>query len=79
MATRTGGLYAPGLALVFLFASSATVQAVHCGPEGGLSCSDIGGTPSGDDCTLDAVFDCTADTVVDIIGNLTITAGNGSD
>jgi hypothetical protein len=58
---------------------ATTARAVHCGPEGGSSCSDIGGVPAGDDCTINTVINCTANLVVDIPGNLTITAGNGID
>jgi hypothetical protein len=39
-----------------------------------LDCAQINGTPSGDDCTLDATYECTGATVVDILGNLTITS-----
>jgi hypothetical protein len=44
-----------------------------------VSCTDIGGTDVGGDCTLNSVFDCNANLVVDIPGNLTIGPGAGID
>ena len=37
-----------------------------------LGCADIGGVPSGDDCTLAAVFNCTGSETVEIAGDFTI-------
>ena len=42
-----------------------------------LDCADIGGKPSGADCTLSVEFVCAGNTQVDIPGDLTIT-GTGA-
>jgi hypothetical protein len=61
-------------ALTFItFSSKASAQ---------LTCTDIGGTPSGSNCTLSSVYDCAAsptDTNIDIGGNFTITGSGGID
>ncbi len=37
-----------------------------------LDCKDIGGVPSGDDCTLSQEYECTGNTQIDIVGSLAI-------
>ncbi len=39
-----------------------------------LNCTDISGTPSGDNCTLDVPFECSGNTHIVIPGDLTITS-----
>jgi hypothetical protein len=44
-----------------------------------LSCGDIGGTPSGDDCALNTTYVCTGATTIDITGDFTIGASGVID
>src|SRR2546428_13283278 len=54
-----------GLALAMLMPLAASAGTT-------LTCSDIGGTTSGDDCTLSSTFRCTDDITIKIPGNFTI-------
>lgn len=65
--SRLLGLGMLVLAVAFGFSSSAYA----------LTCTDIGGTDVGGDCTLDAWYFCTDDTTVTIPGDFTIT-GDGA-
>src|SRR6185369_17730552 len=79
MSSKVRCLEALGVALALVLALSGPARAVHCAAEaGGLSCTDIGGTDVGGDCTLTATtFTCTAATIINIPGSLTIDAASG--